>query len=64
MIGAVIGPGGKVIQDIQKTKGKTITITANDNKGVVDIFGLDKDCLLYTSWWRRRWPKTSKGSST
>ena len=45
MIGAVIGPGGKVIQDIQKTTGTTITITETDNKGVVDIFGLDKEAM-------------------
>ncbi len=45
-IGAVIGPGGKVIQDIQKTTGTTITITeAEGNKGLVDIFGLDKESL-------------------
>ena len=42
-IGAVIGPGGKVIQDIQKTTGTTITITEVDNKGIVDIFGQDKE---------------------
>ena len=45
MIGAVIGPGGKVIQDIQKTTGTTITITEVDNKGIVDIFGQDKAAL-------------------
>ena len=45
MIGAVIGPGGKVIQDIQKTTGTTITITEVDNKGIVDIFGVDKESL-------------------
>ncbi|MEG1841885.1 MAG: polyribonucleotide nucleotidyltransferase [Alistipes sp.] len=45
MIGAIIGPGGKVIQDIQKTTGTTITITEVDQKGVVDIFGIDKDAL-------------------
>ena len=45
MIGSVIGPGGKVIQDIQKTTGTTITITENDNKGYVDIFGQDKAAL-------------------
>lgn len=45
MIGAVIGPGGKVIQDIQKTTGTTITITEDDNKGYVDIFGVDKAAL-------------------
>ena len=44
-IGAVIGPGGKVIQDIQKTTGTTITITERDNKGFVDIFGDNKDAL-------------------
>ena len=45
MIGSVIGPGGKVIQDIQKTTGTTITITEDDNKGYVDIFGVDKAAL-------------------
>lgn len=42
-IGAVIGKGGETIQDIQKTTGTTITITEEDDKGVVDIFGADKD---------------------
>ena len=42
-IGAVIGPGGKVIQDIQKTTGTTITITEKDEKGYVDIFGENKE---------------------
>ncbi len=46
-IGAVIGPGGKVIQDIQKTTGTTITITEDEqnNKGLVDIFGENKDAI-------------------
>lgn len=44
-IGAVIGPGGKVIQEIQKSTGTTITITEKDNKGLVDIFGENKDAL-------------------
>lgn len=44
-IGAVIGPGGKVIQEIQKQTGITITITEKDNKGYVDIFGEDKGAL-------------------
>ncbi len=44
-IGAVIGPGGKVIQEIQKTTGTTITITENEECGVVDIFGVDKEAL-------------------
>jgi len=44
-IGAVIGPGGKVIQEIQKTTGTTITITEKDSKGFVDIFGENKEAL-------------------
>ena len=44
-IGAVIGPGGKVIQEIQKQTGTTITITEKDNRGYVDIFGENKDAL-------------------
>ena len=44
-IGAVIGTGGKVIQDIQKTTGTTITITEEGDKGVVDIFGENKDAM-------------------
>jgi polyribonucleotide nucleotidyltransferase len=42
-IGAVIGPGGKVIQEIQKSTGATITITEKDNRGEVDIFGANKE---------------------
>lgn len=38
-IGAVIGPGGKVIQEIQKLTNTTITITEVDGKGLVEIFG-------------------------
>lgn len=44
-IGAVIGPGGKVIQEIQKTTGATITITERDNKGFVDVFASGKDVI-------------------
>ena len=42
-IGAIIGPGGKVIQEMQKETGTTITITEVDGKGVVDVFGANKD---------------------
>ncbi|MFI3289128.1 MAG: polyribonucleotide nucleotidyltransferase [Rikenellaceae bacterium] len=45
MIGAVIGPGGKIIQDIQKTTGATLTITEVDGKGLIDIFGISKDII-------------------
>ena len=34
MIGAVIGPGGKVVQDIQNTTGATVSIEEVGNKGV------------------------------
>jgi len=40
-IGAVIGPGGKIIQEIQKTTNTTITITEINGKGLVEIFGED-----------------------
>ena len=42
-IGAVIGTGGKVIQEIQKTTGTTITITEQDGTGIVEIFGENKE---------------------
>ena len=41
-IGAVIGPGGKVIQEIQETTGTTINIEEVDDKGVVSIASSDK----------------------
>jgi polyribonucleotide nucleotidyltransferase len=37
-IGAVIGPGGKIIQEIQKVTGTTIQIEEKDEKGIVEIF--------------------------
>jgi len=39
MIGAVIGPGGKIVQDIQATTGATIVIEETNGQGVVDVFG-------------------------
>lgn len=45
MIGAVIGPGGKIIQEIQKETGTTITIEEKGNKGVVDISAANKDSI-------------------
>ena len=44
-IGAVIGPGGKVIQEMQKETGTTITITEAEGKGVIDIFGANKEAI-------------------
>jgi polyribonucleotide nucleotidyltransferase len=45
MIGPLIGPGGKVIQEIQNTTGATIVIEEVDNVGVVDVFGIDKGTI-------------------
>jgi polyribonucleotide nucleotidyltransferase len=42
MIGAVIGPGGKIIQDIQATTGTTISIEEVDNKGIASIAAANK----------------------
>ncbi len=44
-IGAVIGTGGKVIQEIQAVTGATIVIEEIDNKGVVDIFAENRDSI-------------------
>jgi polyribonucleotide nucleotidyltransferase len=45
MIGAVIGPGGKIVQDIQNTTGATVVIEEIDNKGVVNVFATDKESM-------------------
>ncbi len=42
MIGAIIGPGGKIIQDIQAKTGTVIVIEEIDSVGVVDISSADK----------------------
>ncbi|NNF35389.1 MAG: polyribonucleotide nucleotidyltransferase [Saprospiraceae bacterium] len=41
-IGAVIGPGGKIIQELQETTGTTINIEEVDEKGIVSISSSDK----------------------
>lgn len=45
MIGAVIGPGGKVVQDIQNTTGATVVIEEIGNKGVVNVFANSKEVM-------------------
>ena len=45
MIGAVIGPGGKVVQGIQRETQATITISEKDNKGVVQVFAADEHIM-------------------
>ncbi len=44
-IGAVIGPGGKVVQEIQNETGATVVIEEVDSRGVVTIFAFNKDSL-------------------
>lgn len=44
-IGAVIGPGGKVIQEIQRETGATINIEEVNNAGEVSVFSKDKTGL-------------------
>ncbi len=41
-IGAVIGPGGKIIQEMQRETGATIAIEEVDSKGVVQVFAENK----------------------
>jgi polyribonucleotide nucleotidyltransferase len=41
-IGAVIGPGGKVIQEMQRETNTTISIEEIDNQGVIEISSSDK----------------------
>lgn len=45
LIGAVIGPGGKVIQEIQKDTLCTIIIEEVDNQGKINIFSANQDNL-------------------
>ena len=44
-IGALIGPGGKVIQELQKTTGTTIVINEDPvtEEGIVEILGTDQE---------------------
>jgi polyribonucleotide nucleotidyltransferase len=42
-IGAVIGPGGKVIQEIQRETTTTINLEEKNNMGEISIFGTKKE---------------------
>ena len=44
-IGAVIGPGGKVVQEIQKETGATVIIEEEANNGVVTVFADSKEVM-------------------
>lgn len=45
MIGAIIGPGGKVIQEMQRETGTQINIEEVDNKGVITIYSSSLDAM-------------------
>jgi polyribonucleotide nucleotidyltransferase len=44
-IGAIIGPGGKIIQGIQEKTGTVISIEEVDNKGIVEVSAANKDSI-------------------
>ncbi len=44
-IGAVIGPGGKIIQQIQEESGATVTIDEVDGKGKVQVSAPNKESI-------------------
>ncbi len=50
-IGAVIGPGGKIIQEIQRETGATINIEEVGNTGEVSIFSPQKESLERAAAW-------------
>jgi len=50
-IGAVIGPGGKVIQEIQRETGTTINIEEVNNMGEISIFGVEKEAVVRAENW-------------
>ena len=52
-IGAVIGPSGKVIQEMQKETGTTIVIEEDGDYGVIEILGVEQekiDAVISDSW--------------
>lgn len=50
-IGAIIGPGGKIIQEIQRETGTTISIEEKENKGFVKVFAVNKDSIDKAMTW-------------
>ena len=44
-IGAVIGPGGKIIQGMQEETGAVITIEETDGVGRIEVSGTNKKCI-------------------
>ena len=54
MIGAIIGPGGKVIQEIQRETETTIVVEEINGMGVVDIFGENLEGITKALNWINR----------
>ena len=54
MIGALIGPGGKVIQEIQRETGTTIIVEEIDGHGDVNIFGENKEAITAALDWVKK----------
>jgi polyribonucleotide nucleotidyltransferase len=54
MIGALIGPGGKVIQEIQRETGTTIVVEEKNGGGDVNIFGENKEAIMAALDWVRK----------
>jgi polyribonucleotide nucleotidyltransferase len=50
-IGAIIGPGGKIIQEIQRETGTTISIEEKDQKGYVKVFAVNKESIDKAMAW-------------
>ena len=54
MIGALIGPGGKVIQEIQRETGATIIVEEKDGRGDVNVFGENKEVITAALEWIKK----------
>jgi polyribonucleotide nucleotidyltransferase len=54
LIGALIGPGGKVIQEIQRTTGATIIVEEIDGHGDVNIFGENAQVIKAALDWVKK----------
>jgi polyribonucleotide nucleotidyltransferase len=50
-IGAVIGPGGKIIQEIQRETGATINIEEVNDRGEIKIFSANKESIDKATAW-------------
>jgi polyribonucleotide nucleotidyltransferase len=54
MIGALIGPGGKVIQEIQRSTGATIIVEEINGHGDVNIFGENAEIINAALDWVKK----------